>query len=48
MDKGLGKIESSIENQVRPDIKTLYECQVQTIKKLEEHDVRFDKIEEAG
>jgi len=27
------------------DIKTLYELQVQTTKKLQEHDKRFDAIE---
>ncbi|MDH7567894.1 MAG: hypothetical protein QHH06_15780, partial [Clostridiales bacterium] len=39
------KIELVIENEIKPDIKTLYELQIQTNKKLEEHDRRFDTLE---
>jgi len=46
------RIETIIENDIKPDIKTLYEAQVQTNehleridKKLEEHDRRFDTLE---
>lgn len=46
------RIELCIENEIKPDIKTLYEVQVQTNehlvridKKLEDHDRRFDSLE---
>jgi gas vesicle protein len=39
------RIETIIENEIKPDIKTLYELQIQTNKKLEEHDRRFDTLE---
>lgn len=39
------KLETVIENEIKPDMKTLYEVQVQINKKLEEHDGRFDVLE---
>lgn len=47
-DNGLriGKLETIIENDIKPDIKALYQIQVNTINKLEDHDKRFDKLEE--
>lgn len=41
----ISKLAAVIENEIKPDMKTLYELQVQTNKKLEEHDRRFDTLE---
>lgn len=45
IEKKLTKVELIIENEIKPDIKGLYETQTQIIDKLEEHDKRFDSIE---
>lgn len=48
----ISKLAAVIENEIKPDMKTLYEAQVQTNehleridRKLEEHDKRFDVLE---
>ena len=41
----VNRIEVIIENEIKPDIKMLFGAQVQTNKKLEEHDQRFDFLE---
>lgn len=43
--KEVSKIGVIIENEIRPDIKGLYEAQSNILAKLEEHDKRFDIIE---
>lgn len=45
IDKEVSKIRIAIENEIKPDIKSLFETQSQIIEKLEEHDKRFDSIE---
>ena len=45
IDKKLTKVELIIENEIKPNIKGLYETQSQILDKLEEHDKRFDSIE---
>lgn len=39
------KIEITLEHEIKPDIKTLYELQVNINNKLEDHDRRFDMLE---
>ena len=39
------KLAAVIENEIKPDLKTLYEVQVQTNEHLERHDGRFDVLE---
>lgn len=39
------KIEITLEHEIKPDIKTLYELQVNINNKLEDHDRRFDTLE---
>ncbi len=39
------KLEAVLENEIKPDLKTLYEVQVQTNEHLERHDRRFDVLE---
>lgn len=52
LKQDIRKIEMVLENEIKPNIKTLFEAQVQTNehlvsidKKLEEHDRRFDILE---
>lgn len=45
IEQKLTKVELIIENEIRPDIKGLYDTQSQVLAKLEEHDKRFDSIE---
>lgn len=45
IEQKLTKVELIIENEIRPDIKGLYDTQSQVLTKLEEHDKRFDSIE---
>jgi hypothetical protein len=45
IENDVHKLQVVVENEIKPDIKTLYELQLQTNKKLEEHDKRFDTIE---
>ena len=39
------KLEAVIENEIKPDLKTFYEVQVQMNEHLERHDKRFDVLE---
>jgi len=43
--KEVTKIGLIIENEIRPNIKLLFEVQTDIMSKLEEHDKRFDNIE---
>lgn len=45
IDKKVSKIGIIIENEIKPDIKSLFETQSQILDKLEAHDKRFDRIE---
>lgn len=41
----VSKIGIAIENEIRPNLKVLFETQTQILNKLEEHDIRFDSID---
>lgn len=41
----VSKIGMVIENEIRPNLKVLFETQTQILTKLEEHDKRFDSID---
>lgn len=43
--KEVTKIGIIVENEIRPNIKLLFETQTQILAKQEEHDKRFDNIE---
>jgi len=45
IDLKVSKIDLTIENEIKPDIKLLFETQTQILTKLEEHDKKFDSIE---
>jgi hypothetical protein len=44
-NKRFTKLETIIENDIKPDLKAVYKIQSDTIKKLDEHDQRFDEID---
>jgi len=44
--KRVTKIEISLENEIRPNIKTLFDQNIEIMNKQNEHDKRFDTIEE--
>ena len=46
MKDGQRKIEITIENDIKPEIKVLFEGYKQVYEKLQEHDKRFDSIDE--
>ena len=46
IEKGQLRLETTIENEIRPSIKLLFEGQTRIFEKLEEHDHRFDILEE--
>ena len=41
----VSKISLTIENEIKPNIKLLFETQTHILTKLEEHDKRFDAID---